>query len=435
MRNKYFSKLFSILLTTFMLLGIFAVPPATAAAYAPGTHNAGDIAATHAIMDGNKLNRNAKPRASANSPLYGKAWAANDGLDFHNFIDHQLYFGIYDHAAWFPDFTIFYSSTTLGVPKYEGTARPVLWDVMYEETNGGNLALVSHYTLDAHAFNEIPQSGKVNTDYTKSDLRSWLNGDFYDQLFRTWEKNAIPTVKVTVGTYQYDRRDFTPVSKTTIEDKVYLPSPGHGWSSSDLVNMRRPHNFGVLRRDFEILYDRDLFLWARGSQTNTNHAPRVDEPQGNVVRVHFGIEPIVQLDSSKVVYAQEITTSNENYRILKTYKVYKLTVVSKNVELSNLTANGNSIQNKGHIAPTGSALEIKGNGKNHDALAYKIIGTIDGARTIVQYGVGNKTSLNISLEKLKPGKEYIVYVWAQKNHEINSHEASAPIGFTVVAPK
>jgi hypothetical protein len=277
--------------------------------------------------------------------------------------------------------------------------------------------------------------------------------------------------------------DGKAIKKTVVKDKVYLFAPYYRWSASDLSAnkqlSRSPDTLslrngftGVWKKqssDADIYQSIGFYLWARGSQTDKYHAPRVGTPPGNGVNTRWGIMPIVRLDLSKIVYAKEVKTSGNNYTasnkkrpasfILEddVYKIdqktvkrgkltygktlfsgtststYKLTVLSKTVKLSKLAVNGKRIQNKGSVTPDGDMLTLKGSGKNYSGLAYKIVDDTGGARTIIKYGTGKMSGLDIKVGALKAGKKYTVYVWAQKNHTKSSHEASVPIRFALMA--
>lgn len=65
--------------------------------------------------------------------------------------------------------------------------EPIEWRVLSLE--GDEALLVSHYALDARAYNE---KGGV-TSWVKSSLRAWLCGDFYQAAFTDEEKACIVT--------------------------------------------------------------------------------------------------------------------------------------------------------------------------------------------------------------------------------------------------
>ena len=67
--------------------------------------------------------------------------------------------------------------------RLEGEARPVEWRVLAIENN--KALVISRYALDAMRFD--PESN----DWSKSEIRRWLNGEFYNSTFSGEEKARI----------------------------------------------------------------------------------------------------------------------------------------------------------------------------------------------------------------------------------------------------
>ena len=65
----------------------------------------------------------------------------------------------------------------------EGEVRPVEWQVLARENN--KALVISRYALDARRFD--PKSN----DWNKSEIRRWLNGEFYSSTFSGEEKARI----------------------------------------------------------------------------------------------------------------------------------------------------------------------------------------------------------------------------------------------------
>ena len=67
--------------------------------------------------------------------------------------------------------------------RLEGEVRPVEWQVLSKEN--GRMLVISRYGLDAMRFD--PESN----DWSKSEIRRWLNGEFYNSTFADEEKARI----------------------------------------------------------------------------------------------------------------------------------------------------------------------------------------------------------------------------------------------------
>jgi hypothetical protein len=141
----------------------------------------------------------------------------------------------------------------------------------------------------------------------------------------------------------------------------------------------------------------------------------------------YGVRPIFKLKPSAVILASEIvdttptawqTEATEDYIADN----YKLTVVSDAPKLLTLSASGSAL-----IAPSGSLTLTGTIGGTAEKLVYKIV---NSTHTIVGYGVGDSTSLTVNAQDLSGADlangNYALYVWAQKDNDINSPEGSNP---------
>ncbi|MBR1470235.1 MAG: hypothetical protein IJ600_01175 [Lachnospiraceae bacterium] len=78
---------------------------------------------------------------------------------------------------------------------YDDGVEPIQWEILDINENG--ILLVSHYLLDYRSYMRF-----INIDededitWEKSDLREWLNNDFYNMAFSDEERAIIKTVKL-----------------------------------------------------------------------------------------------------------------------------------------------------------------------------------------------------------------------------------------------
>ena len=70
----------------------------------------------------------------------------------------------------------------------ENGAEPIEWQVLAVED--GRALVISRYALDAKPYNE----SFINVTWSRSTLRSWLNGEFYNNAFDNAEKTNIAEV-------------------------------------------------------------------------------------------------------------------------------------------------------------------------------------------------------------------------------------------------
>lgn len=131
-----------------------------------------------------------------------------------------------------------YYTNTVYWFKYE----PVKWRVL-DATDQENLLVLSESILDAQAFRNTCYyvNGDYHTDstrryyannYAQSDIRAWLNGDFYNTTFSADEKSHIHTTTIT------NEAGFgsTPYDAASTQDKVFLLSYKEATNSNYFSN-------------------------------------------------------------------------------------------------------------------------------------------------------------------------------------------------------
>lgn len=82
---------------------------------------------------------------------------------------------------------------TMGVyPQSEsGDNKAISWDILKKEDD--KALIVSHYILDSKRFDDD------SSDYKESEIRAWLNDEFYNNAFTSEEKAKILTTSVVQG--------------------------------------------------------------------------------------------------------------------------------------------------------------------------------------------------------------------------------------------
>ena len=481
---------------------------------------------------------------SFDSVTYG---SPNDGIDFNELVGfgNGIYLGLYNHVSDIAQHNrdgrgSSYEQYATG---YESASRPILWQTRGE--SNGSLTLISEYVLDCRPFDTDHNDG--STDYSQSDIRKWLNGDFLDSFSSVENSILVPT---EISHY------YTTTKKSSV-DKVFLPGGSYIYDEINDTFIRSEDG------DYPILYngatfmirldDRDIVSLRNGRvliDDKTGYNPRwivahtretvprdFDLPLthinisafgmlGNVFAdSNFGVRMVMNIDPEAILFASAITTNpkpgemaadsanyiqakplygytyvtesgfdtgldqreafferypgeqenrTRHYELISetenalrddyhkgnmtTYEIfaaldeyhasadykalesaldlglpitnYKLTIVNPDISLSAVTYGGISLANGSGIPEEiGGSFILSGTGRGHDKLAYKIVQATAGSRTIVGYGTGDAISLTIDTKGLTPGGDYTLYVWAQKDNAVNSHEGSAPMYF------
>ena len=96
----------------------------------------------------------------------------------------------------------------------DGTEKPIEWIVMKNE--GNQILLLSKYVLDAKPYNEEFE----DVTWETSDIRQWLNNEFYTTAFNKTEKAKIQTSLIK----NEDNSEYGTSGGNDTEDKVFLLS-------------------------------------------------------------------------------------------------------------------------------------------------------------------------------------------------------------------
>ena len=96
----------------------------------------------------------------------------------------------------------------------DGTEKPIEWIVMKKE--GNQVLLLSKYVLDAKPYNKEWE----DVTWETSDIRQWLNNEFYTTAFNKTEKAKIQTSLIK----NEDNSEYGTSGGNDTEDKVFLLS-------------------------------------------------------------------------------------------------------------------------------------------------------------------------------------------------------------------
>ncbi len=142
-----------------------------------------------------------------------------------------------------------YTKSTSSIARiYWFKFEPIKWRIL--EENGGKALLLSQLIIDGQTMNSSADNKTVESNtvyannYEYSEIRSWLNADFYNVAFNALQKASIATTLVdnslaTAGTKPDGTNGYLCANT---EDKVFLPSladiinTNYGFNSDPLVN-------------------------------------------------------------------------------------------------------------------------------------------------------------------------------------------------------
>ncbi len=166
-------------------------------------------------------------------------------------------------------------ATIVNGTEYWFKCEPIEWNVL--SFSDGVYSLVSSMLLDAHCYNSSSKrtiDGKTiySNNYEYSDIRSWLNGEFYSSAFAL-DDSLIQTVIVDNSAATTETSTNKYVCSDT-EDKVYLLSCQDYFNSNYFPIVCKPTdwakaNGAYYRYDTYTPYTGNGFYWTR-SPSNLN---------------------------------------------------------------------------------------------------------------------------------------------------------------------
>ena len=381
-----------------------------------------------------------------------KFGSANDGVDFNEIagIQNSIYLGTYNHVSELTGVhtSNLESSYTQLPTAYEGVARPIIWTVLDEEGDDGALTMVTKYVIDSrplHGNNNVGSS-----DYSKSDLRAWLNSAFINAAFLSSEANLLVSTDVvsrmmdnTVEEANRGAHKMREVVSTG--DRVFISGDNMCGATSPYaftqprlwknaipkkITVQYGVPFMIQTQEFTLRNGvsmaagnnlRAILSYGRNASSN-NHTS-----MGKYSTSSFGIQPAIKINPALILFASEISETGKpgtmpvnslNYPYPasltitdydrdppKSYheqpKSYKLTILNSAITLTDLYRNGGALQNSGAtpLAP-GGTMTLTGTASEHTVLAYKIVREENGNRTIVGYGIGAANELNVAAKDL-----------------------------------
>lgn len=165
---------------------------------------------------------------------------------------------------------------TVKIGNYGG--EDIVWRVLKKGDNA--TLLITEKIIDYKAFNE--STVVKASDWEKSSLRKWLNGDFYQNAFSDEERTAIQTTVV-----QDYKTDITPGGTT--EDYIFILSleQAFNYFSTDEDRIAQATDYAKKRKKFPAnswtlinSYLDDYKKYLISPEGNIDNKPRVNEAEG-----------------------------------------------------------------------------------------------------------------------------------------------------------
>ena len=166
----------------------------------------------------------------------------------------------------------------------DGTEKPIKWIVMKNE--GNQVLLLSKYVLDAKPYNEELE----DVTWETSDIRQWLNNEFYTTAFNKTEKAKIQTSLI--------KNEYNDT-----EDKVFLLSEKEAETLFSNDDERIANPTGYAEKSGVYVNEKKVAVWwlrspgyDGGSAAEVGYGGWVDGIGGGVSSSDGGVRPALHLN-------------------------------------------------------------------------------------------------------------------------------------------
>ncbi|MDR2713636.1 MAG: dockerin type I domain-containing protein [Clostridiales bacterium] len=336
--------------------------------------------------------------------------------------------------------------------KYNGeTDKSRLWQVVGLEDQ--SLVLMQRHNYEDRRYHSEHTSALF---WGQSEIYKYLNNidsppEAFTGFFTNGELDSIRKTDVKTIAFDLDSRTCVQVDQQGSSDTLfYLPSLGDNESQLTWSATLADYQDKILLDDM-IYGSHNNRYWLRslmlGIISNYYRLPYLASAPlpyyATMATEHCYVRPLFKLIPSDLVFMAQIGGSgigaiaaDANYLAgTGEGRNFKLTVLGGNDgadvgALSGVPGGTVTADLKEGCTLTGLIANPLGMG--NFTINYKIVEERDGIRSIAGYGSStNLTALNIDTAGLRENESYTVYVWLQKNNEIQSHEATLPQYFTL----
>lgn len=145
--------------------------------------------------------------------------------------------------------------------------EPILWRILTSDSSG-NCILLAEQAINTHRYDSS------SNNYMNSEIRTWLNDDFYNSAFKSTEKGAILTTTVD-NSAATTNSISNPYACDNTSDKVYLLSykdylTSYGFSTSN-ARYCEPTDYAIANGSFMYMDERNCNYWTRSPDSDASN--------------------------------------------------------------------------------------------------------------------------------------------------------------------
>ncbi len=172
----------------------------------------------------------------------------------------------------------------------EWESQPIEWQILDIDTVNNRVLLLSRYGLDVKRFDE---NSNVWAD---SEIRRWLNGDFYYNAFDKLERDKIKPVGIV---FNADGSDYYNFDNDTY--RVFLLSKAEAEEYFDNDKRKCKPTEYAEKKDANVNSDGYCFWWLRSHSLNYNYYVYYADYFGsislfNVSSIYFVVRPALWIN-------------------------------------------------------------------------------------------------------------------------------------------
>ncbi len=187
-----------------------------------------------------------------------------------------------------------YSTNTVYWFNYD----PIEWNIITE--SDGKATLLANLILDSQHFQVPSHSDAYRNNYEKSEIRQWLNNDFYNTAFKSYEKSIIQLTAVDNSLESTNQSENDYVCNDT-EDYVFLLSHKEAVTYMTSNSARQAKGSDYAKAQGLYCNNGYSFWWLRSPFNDYNYTANfVDEVGkvrgGGVYYSHFGVRPAICIE-------------------------------------------------------------------------------------------------------------------------------------------
>ena len=219
------------------------------------------------------------------------------------------------------DYVFTDGNTITANEEYYFKVEPIIWRILSEQN--GQAIILAENIIDVQSFYKDTSQREIDgqtiyaNNYKHSDIRTWLNGSFYNKAFNLKEKNIIKTTAVNNSAATTDKTSNKYYCEDT-QDNVWLLSykdlknSDYGFGPALLVNARKKQSTDYSRANHAYMSTSGSEIyngrwWTRSPHSSYNNRPWVSQFLGNLLNLTVSASGVGVVPALTIQLNEEVT--------------------------------------------------------------------------------------------------------------------------------